>query len=191
MRPVHDRRVRAAFDAVPRTDFLPPEARQFADEDRPIAIGSGQTNSQPSTVAAMLELLEVQPGDRVLDVGAGSGWTTALLAHLVGSEGQVIGVELVPELARTGAENVRAAGMDWARIEQADPTNRGWPAEAPYDRVLVSAETPDLPRDLAAQVRTDGLMVVPVGGRMLVVRPRDDGDLDINTHGAYSFVPLH
>ena len=94
--------VAAAFEAVPRKGFLPSHARSRASFDGPITIGHGQTSSQPRTVAAMLRLLEVRPGDRVLDVGSGSGWTTALLAHLTGPKGVVIGVELVPELAVIG-----------------------------------------------------------------------------------------
>src|SRR3954470_19728038 len=98
--------VAAAFESVPRADFLPRGWRSSASFDGPIPIGAGQTNSQPRTVEAMLRLLEVRPGDRVLDVGSGSGWTTALLAHLTGEQGSVTGVELVPELATWGAENL-------------------------------------------------------------------------------------
>ena len=103
--------VDAAFAAQPREGFLPPEQRPHAALDRPLPIGWGQTNSQPTTVANMLRLLRVAPGMRVLDVGAGSGWTTALLAHLVGPRGQVHGVERVPELVRFGADNLAATGQ--------------------------------------------------------------------------------
>src|SRR3954447_19953996 len=95
-----------AMDAVPRTGFLPGNARSRAGFDGPLLIGHGQTSSQPRTVAAMLELLDVRRGHRVLDVGSGSAWTTALLAELTGPTGSVIGVELVPELARWGGENL-------------------------------------------------------------------------------------
>lgn len=95
-----------AFAAVHREDFLRPAERPFAHLDRPLPIGQGQTNSQPSTVRAMLGLLDVRPGQRVLDVGAGSGWTTALLARLVGPGGCVVGTELEPSLAAWGAGNL-------------------------------------------------------------------------------------
>src|SRR6478609_8802879 len=104
-------RVQQAFAAVPRAGFLPRGARSRAGHDGPILIGHGQTNSQPRTVADMLRLLDVQPGQRVLDVGSGSGWTTALLAHLTGPTGEVVGVELEPALARWGAANLAASPM--------------------------------------------------------------------------------
>src|SRR3954465_1660277 len=98
--------VAAAFENVPRADFLPRGWRSSASFDGPIPIGAGQTNSQPRTVEAMLRLLEVRPGDRVLDVGSGSGWTTGLLAFLTGPEGAVLGVELEPRLVTWGARNL-------------------------------------------------------------------------------------
>src|SRR3954451_18954914 len=137
--------VAAAFDSVPRADFLPRGWRRSASYDGPIPIGAGQTNSQPRTVEAMLRLLEVRPGDRVLDVGSGSGWTTALLAHLTGPDGSVLGVELEPDLVAFGRANLAAGDWGNARIEQAKPGTFGDPAHAPYDRILVSAQARELP----------------------------------------------
>ena len=183
--------VTAAFDAVPRTGFLPPEQRLFAGRDTPLEIGGGSTNSQPSTVAAMLELLDVQPGHHVLDVGAGSGWTTALLAQLVGPTGRVLGVELNPEIAAWGAANLaRHVNGDNARIEPAKPGVLGWPDEAPYDRILVSAMARKLPDELVTQLRPVGVMVVPVAGTMLRVVLGEDGATTVTRHGGYRFVPL-
>lgn len=181
--------VSAAFAAVPRAGFLPESARGRAAYDGPIDIGHGQTNSQPRTVADMLRLLEVHPGHRVLDVGAGSGWTTALLAHLVGASGTVRGVELVPELAATGAANLAATGQPWAWIVPARHGVLGLPAHAPYDRILVSAEARRMPEALVEQLGEDGRMVIPVAGRMLLVR-REDGAVRESRHGHYRFVPL-
>lgn len=184
--------------AWPRRDFLPRRERRHAGRDGPLPIGQGQTNSQPRTVAAMLELLDVRPGNRVLDVGAGSGWTTALLAHLTGPEGSVLGVERLEEIAATGAANLERTRMPWARLALATPGVLGSPAQGPFDRILVSADAQALPRALVDQLVPGGVMVLPVRGWMhRVVRdPGFDadgtptGDARVEVHGAYRFVPL-
>lgn len=185
-------RVRETFAAVPREGFLPPRERHRATYDGPIPIGHGQTNSQPRTVAEMLRLLDAQPGDGVLDVGSGSGWTTALLAHLVGATGTVVGVELEADLVAFGRDNLGATGQPWARIEQAVRGVLGWPEDAPYDRILVSAEIGALPHSLVDQLAAPGRMVIPVGGRMMVVdKPEEPGaSIRASEHGYFRFVPL-
>ncbi|GCD91725.1 protein-L-isoaspartate O-methyltransferase [Nocardioides sp. LS1] len=181
--------VSAAFEAVPRAGFLPPASPWRADLDAPIPIGHGQTNSQPRTVEAMLRLLDVRPGQRVLDVGSGSGWTTALLGHLVGPTGTVIGVELEPALVLWGRANLRRTRFTWADIHRAEPGTLGRPAEAPYERVLVSAEAREVPQALLDQLGEEGRMVLPVAGLMtLVVRVGED--VVTSRHGHYRFVPL-
>jgi len=179
--------VDAAFDATPRRDFLPPGVRRRASYDGPLQIAGGQTSSQPRTVEDMLRLLDVRPGQRVLDVGSGSGWTTALLAHLVGRSGSVLGVELEPELVTFGSDNLAATQRPWATIRQADPDALGDPAGAPYDRILVSAEPDQLPQSLVDQLGADGVLVIPVAGTML--RVANPGAVTTR-HGRYRFVPL-
>ena len=168
-------RVVAAMAAVPRRRFLPPGQVRHASQDGPLPLGHGQTCSQPTTVRQMLELLDVQAGDRVLDVGAGSGWTTALLAWLTGPAGSVTGVERVPELVTLGAAHVVAAGMPWARVVAARPGTLGLPSEAPFDRILVSAQPSGLPEELVAQLALAGVLVIPVDGRMLRILSTDEG----------------
>lgn len=182
-------RVDAAFAAVPREWFLPRAQRRRASYDGPIDIGHGQTNSQPRTVANMLRLLDVREGDRVLDVGSGSGWTTGLLAHLTGAAGSVLGLEIVPELVALGRSNLRRGAWPWARIEQAIPGEYGDPAGAPYDRILVSAAARELPATLVDQLSPAGRLVVPVAGEMLLVE-EGDGQPVVSRHGYYRFVPL-
>jgi protein-L-isoaspartate(D-aspartate) O-methyltransferase len=187
--------VDAAFRATPREEFLPrrrggrTQSRRVAAYDGPLPIGHGQTSSQPRTVENMLRLLDVRPGQRVLDVGSGSGWTTALLAHLVGPEGRVEAVEVVPELVEFGARNLAATGRSWATVHQAVRGVLGLPERGPYDRVLVSADGGRLPEELVDQLAEPGLMVIPVAGDMLVVERTAEG-VRTTTHGHYRFVPL-
>ncbi|CAN5406724.1 fibrillarin-like rRNA methylase [soil metagenome] len=182
-------RVTEAFAAVPREWFLPERERERAAYDGPIGIGHGQTNSQPRTVEAMLRLLEVRRGDRVLDVGSGSAWSTGLLAHLTGPEGEVLGLELEPDLVAFGRANLTRGDWPWARIERATPGELGHPAGAPYDRILVSAEADELPTELVSQLGEEARMVLPVAGEMLLVE-RSSGATHVSRHGYYRFVPL-
>lgn len=183
-----DARLADAFAAAPRWRFLPPDARALAHVDAPLAIGFGATNSQPTTVADMLGLLDVREGQSVLDVGAGSGWTTALLAHLVGPTGRVVAVERIPQLVPRAADAV--ASWPWASVRQAEPGVLGVPGEAPFDRILVSAMADDLPGALVAQLAPGGVLVIPVAGVMRRVVRRAAGGVDVTAHGFYVFVPL-
>ncbi len=178
-----------AFRACPREQFLPRGERRRASYDGPVAIGFGQTNSQPRTVETMLRLLDVHEGQRVLDVGSGSGWTTALLAQLTGPTGRVLGVELEPALVELGTEHLDGADLPWASIHAATPGVLGLPGAAPYHRILVSAMAAELPEQLVAQLHTGGVMVIPVAGTMLRVA-RSMRDTQVTRHGSYRFVPL-
>src|SRR3954451_15769903 len=182
-------RVAEAFRACPREGFLPEAEQRRAGYDGPLPIGHGQTNSQPRTVETMLRLLDVYAGQRVLDVGSGSGWSTALLAHLTGPTGRVLGVELEPDLVDFGGANLDACRLPWASIHEALPGVLGLPGAAPYHRILVSAMARALPDELVDQLHTGGVLVIPVAGTMLRVA-RSMRGTSVPRHGSYRFVPL-
>ncbi|MFT4218228.1 MAG: protein-L-isoaspartate O-methyltransferase [Micropruina sp.] len=184
-------RVADAFAATPRASFLPPTVRSRASADAPLPIGHGATNSQPWTVRFMLERLQVPRGVRVLDVGSGSGWTTALLAQLTGPDGSVTGVEVVPELVEQGRRNLAAFALPWARIEMARPGVLGLPDAAPFDRILVSADAGAIPAALEEQLAVGGRMVLPAATVMwTVTRDHDGWRREPDHEHRFSFVPL-
>jgi len=146
---------------VPRHLFVPEEARAFAYESRPLPIGHGQTISQPYVVALMTQLLKPGPGDRVLEVGTGSGYQAAILSRLVG---RVHSIEIVEPLAARAATRLSALGYDNVEIRSGDGY-AGWPERAPFDRIIVTAGANHIPRPLLDQLRPGGRMVIPLGRR--------------------------
>ena len=184
-------RVMEAFRATPREAFLPPELRHRAAVDAPLPIGHGATNSQPWTVRFMLERLQVPAGARVLDVGSGSGWTTALLARLTGPRGSVVGVEVVPELVELGRANLARFELPGVRIEAAAPGVLGLPDLGPFDRILVSADAGAVPAELEHQLAIGGRMVLPAAGVMwTVVRDKDGWVREPDHEHRFTFVLL-
>ena len=182
-------RVEEAFKRVDRRLFLPADLQYDAELDIPLPIGHGQTNSQPYTVKMMLSWLDVRLGQRVLDVGSGSGWTTALLAALVGKRGRVYAVELVPELVEFGKVNCRRAGITNAQFFEAGES-LGLPAHAPYDRILVSASAQEVPVELLQQLEPNGKLVLPVKSDILEITKPDPETIETTVHTGFSFVPL-
>ena len=176
-----------AFQSIDRADFVPPESKPSAHVDHPIHIGHQQTISQPTTVAFMLELLDAQKGEHVLDIGAGSGWTTALLGHIVGSDGKVTGLERVEELVDFGSENLTKYNMSQAHIERAG-TTLGKPKEK-FDRILISAAARSFPDELLSQVREGGVIVLPVRYTIWKVT-RIEHQPSIEKYEGFIFVPL-
>jgi protein-L-isoaspartate(D-aspartate) O-methyltransferase len=181
--------VRKAFVDVDRAHFVDPDYLSEAYEDYPLPIGHGQTISQPTTVAFMLELLDARKGEKILDIGSGSGWTTALLAHIVGQDGRVFGVELIPDLVEFGKKNLARYNFKHASIEQAGE-NLGLPREAPFDRILVSAAADNFPQELLAQLKTGGVLVVPIQNSIYKIEKISEQEVRKKEYPGFVFVPL-
>lgn len=189
-RDVDDPVVLAAMREVPRHLFIPEERRDNAYEDRPVPIGYGQTISQPSLVAYMTQLLELEPGMRVLEVGTGSGYQAAILGAILDD---VYTVEIIEELAREGEANLREAGYDHVRVREADGYY-GWEEHAPYDAIIVTAAADHVPPPLLDQLRDGGRMVIPVGSpfrtQTLMLVTREGGETVTESLLPVRFVPL-
>lgn len=179
-----------AFRAIDRQDFVMSDYLAESYEDYPLPIGDEQTISQPSTVAFMLELLQPKEGEIVLDLGAGSGWTTALLSEIVGERGFVYGVELVPELVAFGSENLIQSGIENAEIYQASAMVLGLPNEAPFDKILASAAGEDVPEELIDQLMVGGRMVIPVLDSIIKIDKISESEVNEERYPGFAFVPL-
>ncbi len=182
-------RIVEAFKKIDRAKFVKPEFVSKAYDDAPLPIHAGQTISQPTTVAFMLELLQPQPGERIMDVGAGSGWTTALLAELVGPKGYVYGVELMPDLIEFGRQNLNKFQIRNASIVPAKK-KLGIPEEAPFDRILVSAYSRDIPTDLIEQLVMNGRMVIPINHSVVKIDRMSETEIEEDSYPGFVFVPL-
>ncbi|MBT4894652.1 protein-L-isoaspartate O-methyltransferase [bacterium] len=181
--------IRDAFVAIDRKDFVSEDYVEEVYEDYALPLGYEQTISQPTTVAFMLDLLVPQKGDKVLDVGSGSGFVTALLAHIVGESGYVIGVERVQELVKLGQENLSKYDFKNAEIKQAGK-ELGLQEEAPFDKILVSAAAEEVPKELLRQLKVGGVMVVPIYDNIWQVRKISEENIDIKKFERFEFVPL-
>ena len=190
-RGISDTRVLAAMAAVPREAFVGPRQTRRAYADGPLPIGEGQTISQPYVVAWMAEAAEVAPGDRVLEVGTGSGYAAAVLGRLAKT---VHTVERHAALAKDAARRLRELGCDNVSVRHGDGSE-GWSEHAPYDAIVVAAASPEIPGALREQLHTGGRLVIPVGGRWSIqrlIRERraESGEFTREELGAVRFVPL-
>jgi protein-L-isoaspartate(D-aspartate) O-methyltransferase len=181
-----------AFSEISRIEFVPKELELEAEKDIALPIGYGQTISQPLVVAFMLELLDPRRGQKILDVGSGSGWTTALLAYIAGREGKVIGVERVKELREFGEKNADKYGFvkkGIAQFQEADGS-KGFPEAAPYDRILVSAVSDEIPQALKDQLIDGGKLVMPVRGSIVYLERKSEHEFYKEEFPGFYFVPL-
>jgi len=176
-----------SFDAVDRKDFVPLSLRSEAYEDYPLPIGAGQTISQPYTVVFMLELLELGEEDIILDIGCGSGWTTALLARAA-KRGTVTAVERVPELLEFAAANLKKYHFKNIALQLAGRT-LGVPGRR-FDKILVSAAAHELPLELVEQLRPGGIMVIPIRNEIAVIYKKEGERFEQEDFYGFRFVPL-
>jgi len=181
-----------AFRKIKRGDFLPEHLKSLSEIDEALPIGEGQTISQPAVVAFMIELLKPKPGDKILDIGSGSGWTTALLAQVTGEKGKIFGIELLSSLAELGKENIKKYNFiekGTVKIICADGS-KGLREEAPFDQVLVSAAAEDVPQLLKAQLKVGGKLVIPISTSVWLFEKKGENMFEEKEYPGFMFVPL-
>ena len=188
-RGIKDQRVLAAMAKVPRDEFVAPESRVASYEDGPLPIGYGQTISQPYIVAFMTEQLHPKPGDRVLEIGTGSGYQAAILAELVS---EIYSIEIVEPLAKTAEATLQRLGYKNVHVKVGDGY-KGWPEEGPFDAIIVTCAPDKVPQPLVDQLKDDGRMVIPVGDRFaqqLYLLEKKNGQLKQSATLPVRFVPM-
>ncbi|HRY82308.1 MAG TPA: protein-L-isoaspartate O-methyltransferase [Candidatus Moranbacteria bacterium] len=185
-----------AFSEINRVEFLPEELEEEFLADVALPIGHGQTISQPKTVAIMLELLDPCRGQNILDVGSGSGWTTALLCYIAGHEGKVTAIERIEGLMEWGKGNVskyknyvKNGEEGIAEFYLADG-KKGFPKNAPYDRILVNASAKVIPEDLKSQLKIGGKMVIPVRNNLIYLEKKSENNFYKEEYPGFNFVAL-
>jgi protein-L-isoaspartate(D-aspartate) O-methyltransferase len=178
--------LKEAFTDIDRADFLSEDYKPEAYEDYAIPIGHGQNLGKPTVIAFMLELLEVKEGDNVLEIGSSGGWTAALIAHVVGKEGKVLGVELVPELKDAAAKNLSKYKFSQAEIVSARG-KLGDHSKPPYDRILVTSSSEEFPNELADKLKIGGVLVLPIGDTIHKITRAKKGEFKEETFPGFMF----
>lgn len=187
-----DKRIEIALRKIKREKFIPKEAEHEAYRDYPVNIGFGQTISQPSTVVKMTEALSLEEGQKVLEVGCGSGWQSALIANIIGQKGKVFAIERIQKLIEFAKANLRKAKIKNIKIKEGDGS-LGWRTHAPYDRIILTCAAPEVPKPLLEQLKINGILVIPVGTYMQEVhayKKKSKTEFEKRSLGYFAFVPL-
>ncbi len=187
-----DKKIISAFRNIKRADFCPDSVKGFSEENSPLPIGHGQTISQPLTVAFMLELLSLREGDKVLDIGFGSGWTTALISQIIGERGRVFAIESIPEIYNFGNENISKYSFLEKKIAFTilGDGKKGYKEEAPFDKILCSAASEEVPEELKKQLAIGGRMVIPIRSSIILIKKVSETEFKEEVFEGFSFVPL-
>jgi len=179
-----------AFREIKRRDFIPDDLKDQESVNAPLPIGHGQTISQPLTVAFMFEHLKPQEGQKILDVGSGSGWTTAMLAHIVGDKGKVYAIERIKELKEFGQNNVSKYNFKNVGFFCSDG-HKGLKEYAPFDRIIVAAAADEIPKDLKDQLKINGRLVIPTANQDIrLIIKKTEIDFEEKIFPGFVFVPL-
>ena len=188
---LNDDNVESAFRDIPRHEFVPTSELNRAYYNEPLAIMKDQTISQPGVVSRMTEWLDIQDGQKILEIGTGSGWQTAILSYLVGT-GTVYSVEIHSELVKFARENLEKFRLDNAHVILGDGS-LGYPKESPYDRIIITAACTEIPLPLLEQLSENGLIIAPVGNSsqsLVLLKKTPEGIIEIKNQSNYVFVPL-
>jgi|TARA_Y100000310_G_scaffold316358_1_gene367984 protein-L-isoaspartate(D-aspartate) O-methyltransferase len=183
-----------AFENINREDFIPENVKAQAYDDVPLPTLRGKTISQPSTIMMMTSALELKKGDKVFEVGTGSGYQTAIIAEIVGKEGKVVSSEILPELVTFAKQNLKKSGIKNVEVHE-DDGSKGFEEEAPYDKIIITAASKEFPKPLLEQLKVGGTIVGPVGNQneQEMVRGTKDkkGKLELEFLGQFIFSPLY